>query len=379
MPTHSNKLILFLLLFCGLTQATVSANTTTLHYAQNFTVRTVPEGKLVEISNATRDDAGKIQQQLLLMRDQSASPKAYPKAIRIQIPLQRVAVQATPYIPHFVELGVIDTLIGISDVGFVNAPEAVERIRAGKIQSIGRGSSVNTENLLVLQPELFITDAVGDLIQDSYAVITRAGIPVVFSAGYMETHPLGRAEWVKFTALFFDKEAEAEALFSKIADHYHALEAKARNVSYQPTVFFNIPWGGVWYMPGGRSYKAQLIKSAGGRYLWAEDTNTGSLPLEFESVFNRVLSADVWLDTSEVSSLDALANRDRRYRKFKAWQTQSVYNNNRRLNMTGGNDFYERGALHPDEVLADYIRILHPELLPAHTLIYHQRLTQDAN
>ncbi len=127
-------------------------------------------------------------------------------------------------------------------------------------------------------------------------------------------------------------------------------------------------------MPGGKSYKAALVRDAGGDYLWKNDTTSGSLPLDFEAVYVRALGADVWLETSEQDSFAVLTASDSRYKQLKALQGKNVYNNNRRMNTTGGNDFFERGALHADEVLADYIRIFHPELLPEHELIYHKKL-----
>ncbi|BAL99694.1 MAG: hypothetical protein KatS3mg049_2263 [Caldilinea sp.] len=51
-----------------------------------------------------------------------------------------------------------------------------------------------------------------------------------------------------------------------------------------------------------------------------------------------------------------------------------MYNNNARLNEYGGNDYWEGGLANPDVVLADLIKIFHPELLPDHELVYYRKL-----
>lgn len=38
-----------------------------------------------------------------------------------------------------------------------------------------------------------------------------------------------------------------------------------------------------------------LFKDAGAAYPWSDNTETGSIPLSFETVFNRAGKADIWL------------------------------------------------------------------------------------
>lgn len=59
------------------------------------------------------------------------------------------------------------------------------------------------------------------------------------------------------------------------------------------------------------------------------------------------------------------------------WDTRPVregrvYNNNRRTNPSGGNDYWESGVIHPDLILQDLIRIFHPELTDAEPTYYRK-------
>lgn len=65
---------------------------------------------------------------------------------------------------------------------------------------------------------------------------------------------------------------------------------------------------------------------------------------------------------------------DNRYANFAAVKTGNVYNNNARINNSGGNDYWESGTSNPDIVLSDLIKILHPEILPNHQLVYYRKL-----
>jgi iron complex transport system substrate-binding protein len=48
-------------------------------------------------------------------------------------------------------------------------------------------------------------------LQDvSTAGLRAIGLPIVECVDYMETHPLGRAEWMKFLGLLFECEQRAD-------------------------------------------------------------------------------------------------------------------------------------------------------------------------
>jgi iron complex transport system substrate-binding protein len=205
-------------------------------------------------------------------------------------------------------------------------------------------------------------------------VLIVAGLKTVVNAEWLETSPLARAEWGKFIAVFFNKEADAEALFAKTVQQYDEYAALAAGVTEKPTVFTGSDYQGTWSMPGGNSFAATFLKDAGADYLWADDTSTGSLPLAFEAVFEKAQSADYWVNVGYFFTPDDLLAADARYADFAAYQSGNIWNNDAITSANGGNDYYESAVAHPEIVLADLIKIFHPELLPDYELVYYRQL-----
>lgn len=292
----------------------------------------------------------------------------------IEVPVSTAVSMSTTYLPHFVELGLLDSLIGTDVFDFIYSPEVRERIDAGDIQEVGGGSAVDVELLLSMEPDVVFTFGSGSPDWDAHPVLLAAGIPTVLNADFMETTPLGRAEWVKFTSLFFNAEADANALFETIETAYTDLSELAAGEADRPTVLVNAMYGDTWYVSGGASFMAQLIADAGGDYLWADDDSTGSLALSFEAVLDRAQAADVWLNPNFWFSLADGLNEDERYASFDAFASGSVFNNVARVTPMGGNDAFETAALHPEQLLADLIAIFHPALLPDHSFNFYVQL-----
>jgi iron complex transport system substrate-binding protein len=202
--------------------------------------------------------------------------------------------------------------------------------------------------------------------------LQEAGLPVVINADYLDSSPLGRAEWVDFIALFYNEEAISELWFSGVVSDYEALVGLAAGVEERPTVFVNTPFDGTWFLPGGQNYMAQLLRDAGADYLWSEDEGTGSLFLDFETVFDEAADADYWLNIGFFGSLDDLVATDERFAEFAAFENGRIYNHDAITNENGGSDFFESGAILPNIVLADLIKIFHPDLVPDHDLVYYR-------
>jgi iron complex transport system substrate-binding protein len=198
----------------------------------------------------------------------------------------------------------------------------------------------------------------------------------VINAEWTERSPLARAEWIKFTALFYNAEQEARRQFESIVAEYTSLTERAAAAADDgaPTVFTGAPYQGTWWVSGGGSYAARLLEDAGARYVWSDDDSTGSLMLDVESVFAKAGSADYWLNTGYWNTLEDAKNADERFTEFKPYETGQMYNNNRRMGPGGGNEYFETGPANPHWILADLIKIFHPELLPDHQLYYYQKL-----
>jgi iron complex transport system substrate-binding protein len=189
----------------------------------------------------------------------------------------------------------------------------------------------------------------------------------------MEGDALGRAEWIKFTSLFFGKEKVADSVFAVIEHEYNAALATAESVGQRPSVLLGTVYGDAWFMPGGQNYAAKLLEDSGNHYLWANDSTIGWLEISFESVYDKAKDADLWI-VGSFDTYEELNTADSRYALFKPFKTQQIYNYNARKGAKGGNDFLELGYLRPDLILKDLIKIGHPEMLPDHRLFFHAPL-----
>lgn len=336
----------------------------TIEYFNNY--------KVITVLNPWRD--ADVQFRYVLVQCGTPPPDDVGDALVIEVPVKSVVAMSTTQLPHLSELGLLDKLVGVDSFLYINNPDVRTKIDAGELVEIGGGGQVNVEQAIDLQPDLIMTYGVGNPEFDAHPKLLEAGLKVVLNSEYMETSPLGRAEWIKFTGAFFNREAKATEVYDTIARRYKEMAAKARNVPNKPTVFTGTPFRGTWFMPGGRSYVAQLLADAGATYLWADDTSTGSQPLSFEQVFERARDAEFWLNPGTWKSLADGKAEDERFTQFAAFQKGNVFNNNKRLNENGGNDYWESGVTNPHLVLADLIRIFHPDLLPDHELYFYQKL-----
>ncbi|CAN5824206.1 ABC transporter substrate-binding protein [soil metagenome] len=341
-------------------------------YTDGFSVEYHNNYKVVTVK--TPWQGAKEPLQYALVQCGTPAPTAFKKEQIIEVPVKRFVSMSTTYLPFLDELNLLDRLVGLDDATYVNNEKVAKLAADGKLKMIGFGAKVNVEQALDLNPDLIMTYAMGAADSDAHPLLIEAGLKVVVNAEWLDTSPLGRAEWGKFLALFFKREVAADAMFAKTATAYEKLVAQAATVKTKPTVFTDTDYQGTWYVAGGQSFGAHFLADAGATYLWADDTSSGSSPLAFEAVFDKAKDADVWLNTGFLSSLNDLKAADARYADFAAFKQGNVWNNNVRANANGGNDYYESAIAHPDVVLADLIKILHPELLPDHKLVYYQQL-----
>jgi iron complex transport system substrate-binding protein len=340
-------------------------------FAKNFHIGYRGRIKRVTVEHPWRNSDLTITR-VLVPCGEPAPPLAPGESI-LRFPVSRAVTTSTTQLSHFVALGVVDRLAGHSQLQLAYAPEVRARIAAGKMVEIGDSARLDVEALLALQPDLILVSSIGDPEVDGLGKLDRARLPYALDAAWTEATPLGRAEWIKLTAAFFNREPEANRLFDQIAARYAELAAVARNVEHRPTVLVGTPFQGTWHVSGGASYLAQLIADAGGDYLWADDHTTGSIPLDFESVYARGLTAEVWLHPYGWHTLADGVRADERMADFAAWKSGRVYNNDARADAAGANDYWETGSLRPDLILADLIEILHPGLIQ-HQLVFHRKL-----
>ncbi|MBL8162845.1 MAG: ABC transporter substrate-binding protein [Anaerolineae bacterium] len=347
----------------------------TKEHATGFTVEYFANYKVVTVNTPWQDAEAPLQ--YVLVQCGTPAPEGFGDALVIDVPVPTIVAMSTSFLPHLTQQGLLDRLIAIDTALYTSNDEVLARVAADAISEIGGGGSgqeVNVEALIDLEPALVMTQRFSSA-DTTYPVLQEAGLPVVINADFLDSSPLGLAEWGKFISLFFNTEALAQEQFAGVSERYAALKAAAADATSQPTVFAGTPFDGTWYMPGGGSYLGQLLADANAAYLWADDPATGSLFLDFETVFDRAVDAEFWVNVNPFwGTLADAEAEDARYANFAAFQNATVYSNNARVNANGGSDYFESGYANPDIILADLVKIFHPDLLPDHTLYFYAQV-----
>jgi iron complex transport system substrate-binding protein len=292
----------------------------------------------------------------------------------IQIPVRRVVTMSTTHVAMISQLGMTGSIRGASGTGFIYDTLFRKRIDAGVVQEVGYDHGLNYETIVALDPDVVFVYGVEGNVTTTTEKLTELGIQVVYCAEYLETHPLGKAEWILFFAQFYDLEKESLRFFDCVDSSYQRLVESTFGVVKKPGVMIGLPWKDTWYIAGGQSFASRLIADAGGAYLWKEDRSSEAIPLDLESVYSRAVQADVWINPGVANTLEELIRFDNRFRELPVLEQGSVYNNNARMNLEGGNDYWESGTIRPDLILADLISVFHPDLLPYHSMFYYRKL-----
>lgn len=306
----------------------------------------------------------------------SQPPKDIKADLFIQVPVQRVVLYSTTYIPALETIGELDSIVGVDNADYVYSPALRSRIQAGKVVQTSKNWMPDIEGLIALKPDVIFNYGLGNE-WDTFPKMQEAGLPVVLLGEWNEQDPIARAQWAIFIAAFFNKESQASERITALSKAYTTLKNLASSTAVRPKVLVNGPFRGVWTVSGGQSFMARLIQDAGGDYLWSDNKDTGGLNLSVEAVFERAMHADIWLNpvygAKRIADVRAI---DPRFATLPVLQKGQVWTNELRMSPGGGNDYYESAVMNPNLVLADLIAIFHPELLPGHTFTYYKKLNE---
>jgi iron complex transport system substrate-binding protein len=296
--------------------------------------------------------------------------------LHILTPIQRMVTASCTHYAFLDMLGELDKVVGLCEAQRTYNPTLRQAFQAGHIVDLGNPFSINVERCLMLKPDLVMVSGFNQF-DERINRLLDAGTSVVYNNEWMEADLLARAEWIKYIACFFNKEALADSLYNEVSIRYQTLADQVINTpGEKPLVLSGDNFRGTWYQPGGRNFIATLFKDAGGRYLYAADTTSGSIPLSFEQVYKDLGEADVWVGATSGHSLAELKAHDHRYSLFKPFRNGQVYAYTNRVTEAEGNDYWERAVARPDELLADFIHLFHPACLPDHTFMYLKKLPQ---
>ena len=346
---------------------------TVVEDAANFSVEYRRSYKVVTVRHAYA--AGTSERYVLLQCGAPVPALDGPLAAAqvVTVPIQSLFSFSTTHVQVLGELGRVDVLTGVARLRELTDNELIARAAAGRIRQFAPLSVLETELVVSSRPELVMTSGTGNA---GLAVIRDAGIPVVANTEWRETTALGRAEWIKLTALFLNEERTANEKYRAMKARYLELRARARAqpASTRPRVMTGRSNRGTWTIAGGRSYVAALVADAGGQYVWADNPATGTASIDIEAQIVRAASADVWINGGGWKDRAGMLDDEPRYAAFTSFQRGQVWVYEKRMTPSGANDYWSRGLVRPDLVLADLIRIFHPRLLSGHELEWYRQV-----
>ena len=285
----------------------------------------------------------------------------------VKEPMRRIGTMSTVQVGFLYALDAIDCLAAVCNPELIYTPV--------KGNEIDLGDSMKPSAERTLQAGLDILLAVNYGQYDNLEAmrLEKLGVPIIFINEWQEHSPLARAEWIRVLGALTGKLREADSIFHKVETRYNALTASVNKRSYSEAVSImsGNNFRGTWYVPSGKNYLAYLFKDAGAVYPFYEDERETSIPLTVEETIHYFHDADVWVGAGG-NSLEELARIDEKHTWFKAYKNGRVYNWRKQRLPNGANNFWERGVVHPEEMLEDVIHILNNA--PDSTLHFAERL-----
>ncbi len=318
-------------------------------------------------------DTLKVLHTYLLADREKPLPEHLPEGTIVRTPLQKSVIYSSVHCSLWSELDELKGIGGVCGLEYIKLPQIQEGCRNGSIVNVGNSMNPDIERIIDLRPDAILLSPFEN--SGGYGRVGKLNIPIIECADYMETSALGRAEWMRLYGLLLGKEAQADSLFAGIEKEYLTLtqQVKSQNLK-RPTVISEMKNSSAWYIPGGNSTMGRLYQDAGADYVFAYLSNSGSVPLAFETVFDQGGNADIWLikyNQPQDKTYSELERDYAPYARFKAFQDRKVYGCN-----TNHVPFYEESPFHPELLLKDLIKIFHPELLPDYDLKYFSNLAE---
>lgn len=311
----------------------------------------------------------------MLARRRSTGARCTTDTVRT--PVERSAVFIAPHCQLMYEMGCQQAIRGVCDLDYINIPDVKKRAALSgntsaqnPIVDCGSSMAPDIERIIALKPEAILLSPFEN--SGGYGKLDKLHVPIIEAADYMESSPLGRAEWMKFYGMLFKKdgnapktalaascEPKADSLFAKIEKEYLKLKAEAAGYPKGLSILTERKTGNVWYVPGGQSTIGILLKDANARYIFEDDQHSGSLSMSPEQIIAKGNQVDVWafkyFGGNALTKQNLLAEYQG-YQALKAFQTGTVYETD-----TSCEPYFELTSFHPEILLREFIILSHPE------------------
>ena len=278
----------------------------------------------------------------------------------VREPMRRLGTMSTVQVGFLYALDALDCLAAVCNPELIYTPV--------KGDEIDLGDSMKPSAERVLQADLDALLAVnyGQYDNMEAARIEKLGVFTIYINEWQEHSPLARAEWIRVLGALSGRLPQADSIFAEVETRYDELKnlkspisnLKSQITNHQsPKILSGNNFRGTWYVPSGKNYLAYLFKDAGADYPFYDNERETSIPLTIEETLRYFHDADVWVGAGG-NSLAELAELDEKHTWFKAYQDGRVYNWRKQVKDGGPNNFWERGVVHPEEMLEDVIHIL---------------------
>jgi iron complex transport system substrate-binding protein len=349
-------------------------DSTRIRYAVRFKMEDKDGYVRVRIFNPWQGAEDVVQEWFLLRRGVRI-PEGIDSSEVIRVPLRKVICMSTTHIAMISALGETGTIKAFSGTKYIYEKQIEDMVNEGLIHEIGYDNNLNKELILELKPDLVMIYGVGSESAGYIEKLKELGIKVFYNADYLETEPLGKAEWIKMIGSLYCRDKIADSIFLKTESEYNKLKTFiSSNIKNYPSVLLGLPYRDTWFISPGNSYISKLLSDAGGNYIWKNFKGSTAFPVNLETVYLKALKADFWLNTGSAESRTDILSIDKRLADLLSFRNGKVFNNNKRMSNGGGNDYWESGSVNPQVVLEDVATILHPELFPGRTLYYFKNL-----
>ena len=292
----------------------------------------------------------------------------------IKVPVKKIVCFSSSHAAYISILGEQEKITGISGLRFICDSTIIRLAAIGKINEVGYENNLNFDFFVKEKPDVALIYGVGTEHAMYISRLEELGIKVLYIAEYLETSPLGRLEWIKLFGILLGNYDKADSIFNSKCNTYKSLLKEKTSRIKPPLVFSGSPIGDNWYIPGGNSFMANIIKDAGGNYIYSSDSRNESFPLSFESAYKELISADIWINCDLSSEIIYSASGDSRFKAIKSAKNKNIWTNAAKINKNGGNDFWESAVVNPEILLKDIRSALFPDLYKGYDQKYYRKL-----
>lgn len=335
-------------------------------YAEGFYIsEDIDHNRFLTVKNMLNS---KEEEQKYFLHTSSSSYEFSPS---INIPCQRIVALSSSYVAMLSKLSCEKAIVGVSGLDYIINEEIRVRASNNLVFEAGYDANMNYELFKASSTDVVLMFSLGNDNSNITNKFEQLEIPYIFIGDYLENHPLGKAEWLVAIAALENKLDEGISIFRQIRDNYIQTKTQAEQYEVKPTVMLNTPYNDVWFMPNENNYTIQLIKDAGGDYIYKKNQTNSSQPISMEEAIELTAAADFWLNTGQYSSIGEITSSFPKFTQAKAIRTGRVYNNNAIMGPGGGSDYWESGAVNPDIILKDLFSILHKD---GENLHYYHKL-----